>query len=232
MNKLCLWLLVFNAVASAACGAIKNDNGSVTGSGGSGGRSVEDDGAAKPPPARGALSLHFDAIDPADPVYGSSECLPGPHWANVPYQRDRPMADQTQQTTDSDAPFVAVSGEGGDRLYCRIAPRGTAFEVSADITGYAEFEGQKLRPTVAQISITAISADQADGIGRITIQDDAATAEYSDEGCVFSTQGGTLGVEAGRLWAKVKCDYLSTRSSPGRACRINTGVLLLENCSQ
>ena len=232
LRKLCHWLLVFNAVASAACGAIKNDRDSTSSTGGSGGSSVVDDGTPKPPPARAAISLHMDAIDPGDPTYGSSICSPGPHWVNVPFQRDRTTADQTQHTTASEAPSFAVSGESGDRLYCRVAPRGTAFEVSADVTGYAEFDGQKLSPTVAQFSITAISADQLDGIGRITIQDNASQTEFSDEGCVFSTRGGALGVDAGRMWATVKCDYLAARSSPGRACRIASGAIVLENCTQ
>jgi hypothetical protein len=176
--------------------------------------------------------LHVDAISPADPLYGNYPCSPGRHWVNFPYERDYPPADQTQHTTDTDAPFVTVSGEAGNRLYCRVAPRGTAFEVTAEITGYAEFEGQKLRPTVLTLSIPAISADQADGLGSIAIQDNEFPSEFSDTGCVFSTQGGTLGVEAGRLWAKVKCDYLMGRSSIGQACRIDTGFVLLENCTQ
>jgi hypothetical protein len=151
---------------------------------------------------------------------------------NVPYQRDREIAAQTQHTTASDAPSVAVSGESGDWVQCRVAPRGTAFQVTAEVRGYAEFDGQKLRPTVATVSITAISSDQNDAIGILTIQDGATLHEFTDEVCVFSTRGGSLGVDAGRLWATVKCEYLEPRFSPGQVCRVDTGALLLENCTQ
>ena len=239
MKKLCRWLLVLHAVASAACGIELQDVNGTAGSGGSGGSgsggsggSMGDDGAPKPPSAQGALSIHFDAINPADPNHGTSVCTPGPHWVNVPYQRDREIAAQTQHTSDSEASFRAVSGEAGDRLSCRVAPRGTAFQVTAEVTGYAEFDGRKLKPTVATISIPAISADQPDGIGVLKIQDEATNGEFTDEICVFSTLGGSLGVAAGRIWATVKCEYLAPRSTPGQACRVNTGVILLENCTQ
>ncbi len=233
MKKLCHWLLVFNVVASTACGALKNDPGSAgSGGTGAGGSSMDDDGATKPPPARAAVSIHVDKVDPADPIHGNAECSPGPHWVNVPYQRDRAIEAQTQHTTESDAPLMAVSGESGDRVYCRVAPRGTAFQVTAEVMGYAELDGQKLRPTIATLAIPAISADQLDGIGILTIQDEATRNEYTDEVCVFSTRGGALGVEAGRIWATVKCEYLAPRSTPGQVCRVDTGAFMLENCTQ
>jgi hypothetical protein len=233
-KKLCRWLIVVNAVLTAACGAIKNDGGSASGgSSGSGGSgSTGDDGAPMPPAGRAAVSLHLGNVDPADPIHGTSNCSPGQHWVNIPYQRDRQTADQTQQTTENDVPFIAVSGQSGDWLSCRVAPRSTAFTVTAEVTGYAEFDGQKLRPTVARFAITAISADQPDAIGQVVIQDAASLKEYSDDGCRFSTQGGALGVEAGRIWAKVQCDYLEPRTSSDEACRLDSGVFLLENCSQ
>ena len=89
-----------------------------------------------------------------------------------------------------------------------------------------------LRPTGAQIAITAISADQPDALGSVTIQDEASLEEFTDDGCRFSTQGGALGVDAGRIWAKVQCDYLEPRARPDQACRLDAGVFLLENCSQ
>jgi hypothetical protein len=233
-KKFWLALLVFNALFGAACGELNLGDGSAAGgAGGSGGGgSAGDDGAPTPPAGRAAVSLHLDKVPPGDPIHGTSDCAPGQHWMNIPYQRDRPTADQTQQTTEMDAPVIAVAGQSGDRLSCRVTPRGTAFTVTAEVNGYAEYDGQKLRPTVAQIAITAISADQPDALGSVTITDDASLKEYTDDGCRFSTQGGSLGVEAGRIWAKVQCDYLEPRGSTDQACRLDTGVFLLENCSQ
>jgi len=192
---------------------------------------MDDDGAPKPPPARAAVSIHVDKVNPADPIHGNSDCSPGRHWVNVPYQRDREIEAQTQHTTENEAPSLAVSGESGDWVSCRVAPRSTAFQVSAEVTGYAEFDGRKLRSTVAKFSITAISPDQNDGIGSLTIQDSATLEEFTDQGCLFSTRGGALGVDAGRLWATVKCEYLEPRLSPGKACRVDTGTVILENCT-
>jgi len=225
------WLLVVNAVMSAACGALDNDGGSATGGRGGGG-STGDDGAPMPPAGHAAVSLHLDKVPPGDPIHGASDCPPGQHWLNIPYQRDRQAVDQTQQTSETDAPVIAVSGQSGDRLSCRVAPRGTAFQVTAEVTGYAEYDGQKLRPTVAQIAITAISADQPDALGSVTLHDDTALQEFTDDGCRFSTQGGALGVEGGRIWAKVQCDYLEPRGRTDQACRLDSGFFLLENCSQ
>ena len=241
LNNLGRWFLVFNLVASAACGLELQDvngtagaagNGGSGGSTGGGGGAAGDDGTPKPPPAQGALSIHVDAVDPLDPIHGNSVCPPGPHWANVPYQRDREIAGQTQHTTENDAPVRAVSGEAGDRISCRVAPRGTAFQITAEVTGYAEFDGQKRTPTVATISIPAISADQIDGIGVLTLQDDATRSEFTDQACVFSTRGGSLDVAAGRIWAALKCEYLEPRATAGQACRVNAGVVILENCTQ
>jgi hypothetical protein len=232
LKRPCHWFLVCAAAtANAACGAIKNDTASTGGSG-AGGGAMDDDGAPKPPPARAAVSLHLDRVDPGDPIHGNSDCSPRRHWVNIPYQRDREMESQTQHTSENDAPVFAVSGESGDQLHCRVAPRGTAFEVSAEVPGYAEVDGRKLRPTLTRFSITAISTDQNDAIGRLTIQDDATLSELTDEGCVFSTRGGALGVAPGRIWATVKCEYLEPRSTPGQACRVDAGAFILESCAE
>src|SRR5689334_15361823 len=77
LKKLTQWMLIFSAMASAACGELNfADNTGGKGGGGAGGSTggggSSDDGGPKPPTAQGAISIHLDQVDPSDPIHGAS----------------------------------------------------------------------------------------------------------------------------------------------------------------
>jgi hypothetical protein len=82
------------------------------------------------------------------------------------------------------------------------------------------------------IRIPSIAPSSTAATGTLTIQDDASLVTYTSSECTFSTQGGSLGVGAGRIWASVRCEDVMDPASPGAVCQVNEGYFVFENCTQ
>jgi hypothetical protein len=235
-----LWrlLLVSHVAGSAACGSTPangNDEPKYGDAGTDGEakdvRTGTDGDGTGPPAAQASLSLHVQEYDSMDPAHTMDRCPPSRHWVNVPFQRERGPTTQTQQTSNVDAPFKAVNNQGGNSISCTVRPNGSAFQVTADATGYAETTEQKLNPSVVHIRISSIGDGDSSAMGTLSLQDAASSVTYSSDQCTFSTQGGALGVADGRIWAAVKCENLADLASPGSVCQVDAGVFVFENCT-
>jgi hypothetical protein len=181
---------------------------------------------------RASVSLHMQEYDPMHPDYGMYHCPPSRHWMNVPYDRARSPTGQPQQVDDTAALFWAAHGENGDSVACTVRANGAAFAVTAEATGYAEFDGLQRRPTVVHIRIPSIVTGDSSAPGSVSFQDDASLVTYSSSQCVFSIQGGSLAVTPGRIWASVRCENLANPTQPDAACQMDVGYFVFENCSQ
>jgi hypothetical protein len=188
-----------------------------------------------PPAVQAGISIHLQEYDSNDPVHGMERCPPSRHWVNVPYDRDRPPTSQ-KQLTDGNASARAVNNQDGNTVSCSVKASGSGFTVKGDGTAYAESDGTKFKPSIVHLRIPSISEGSNSATGTITVQDDASLNPYTSEQCVFSVQpdstSPSLGVAAGKIWAKVRCEQLGDPSSPGSACLVDTGYFVLENCSQ
>jgi hypothetical protein len=149
---------------------------------------------------------------------------------NVPYQRERDPSTQTQQTSDTAPGAKAVNGQDGNSVACSVKANGNAFTVAADATGDAASQEVNRKPSVVHIRIPSI-APSSTAEGELTIQDEASLVPYASSKCTFSTQGGSLGVFAGAVWASVRCDDLIDPSMVGAACLLNSGYFVFENCT-
>jgi hypothetical protein len=183
--------------------------------------------------ARASVSLHVQEYDPTDPQHGMDRCPPARHWVNVPYQRGRGPTTQYQHTSATDAPSRAVQGLDGDAVACTVRANGATFDAMLDASGYAvDSNQQTILPSIVHIRIPSIGNGDLSATGTITVQDHASLVTYTSDECVFSTQGGSLGVTAGRIWGSVHCENLMDPSSPGAACLLDTGFFLFEDCSR
>jgi hypothetical protein len=68
--------------------------------------------------------------------------------------------------------------------------------------------------------------------GSLSIQDYFGLVPYTSNACTFSTVGGSLRVEAGRIWASVQCEDPRAPTEAESACMIEGGVFLFENCAR
>jgi hypothetical protein len=184
-----------------------------------------------PPAAQAGVSIHLQEYDPMDPMYGMNKCPPSRHWVNVPYDRDRPPTSQ-KQLTDGNNATRAVNNQDGNKVTCSVRPSGSGFKVTASASAYAESNEIKYKPSIVNIAIPNISAGQDNAAGQLSIQDDASLVLYTTSQCLFSVQGEQLGVDAGKIWGRVRCEALADEKSPGAACQVDTGYFVFENCAQ
>lgn len=184
-----------------------------------------------PPAAQAGISIHLQEYDPMDPVHGTERCPPSRHWVNVPYDKDRPPTSQ-KQLTDANMAVRAVNNQDGNSVSCTVAPSGSGFTVKGSARAYAESDGVKYKPTIVHLNIPSISASDNNARGNIAIQDDASLNTYTSEECFYSVQGNSLGIDAGMIWASVRCEALRDERAPGSGCQVDTGFFVLENCAQ
>jgi hypothetical protein len=123
------------------------------------------------------------------------------------------------------------SGNASLGLACQRRPSDSS-RPAAEATGYAEFDGFERRPTVVHIRIPSIATGDSSAPGSVSFQDDASLVTYSSSQCVFSIQGGSLAVTAGRIWASVRCENLADPTQPDAACQMDNGYFVFENCAQ
>jgi hypothetical protein len=181
---------------------------------------------------RATISLQLEEYDPMDPIHGNKRCPPYRHWINVPYQRDRSPAANSQQLDSTAALATAIDGLDLDKVACAVAANGAAFAVQGDATGFAINYDRRMNPVVVTIRIPSIASGATSAAGRIAFQDDTTAGQvYSSDECVFSVEGGSLGVATGRVWGSVVCENI-TSATPEAACRVGKGYFRFENCAE
>jgi len=238
-SKLGRLLLISTLAASGGCSAATPGDDGQLGHGDASpdvGEStdvgVNGDAPAVPSP-QGSLSLHVQEYDGTlDPTHAMDRCPPGRHWVNIPYQREREPSTQSQQTSDSVPGTKAVDGQDGNSVACSVKANGNAFAVSVDANGYAATPEVVRKPSIVHIRIPSIAPSSTAAAGTLTMQDDASLVTYTSSKCTFSTQGGSLGIDAGRIWASVQCEDLIDPATPGAACQLSSGFFLFENCAK
>jgi hypothetical protein len=156
---------------------------------------------------------------------------------NVPYERGKQPTNQTQRTKATDPGPKAVNNQDGDKVTCSVKPKGSGFTVSAEAYGHAEIDDinntkKAINPSIVRFTIPQIGQGDTGATGILSLQDHASLARYESTQCQFSTEGGELGVAAGKIWASVRCEMLSDIKSPGANCMIDTGFFVFENCAQ
>jgi len=212
--------LVF-VVFIAACGS------SSSGDPGDAGGRRGDSGGSVGPAAQGALSLYLTTKSDVPGTF----CAPVTHWINVPF-----AASGGQHTTATNKGALAIDGEGGMAVSCKIESAGPKFAVSATLKSPAtDSTGGALNPVLVSLA-TTIGPDESGATGHVGILDDKTATEYLGDPCSFSVHpmvnGDQLGIAAGHAWASVTCptirDPLSNDTQA--VCQIATGYFLLENC--
>ena len=185
-----------------------------------------------PPAAQAGISIHLQKYDPmTNPDHMGDTCPPSAHWVNVPYDKDR-MPTNQKQLTDANQSAKAVNNQEGNKVSCSVTPSGSGFAVKGDGNGYAESNGMKYNPSIITIRIPAIAPGDTNKPGLVAVQDHASLNTYQTDQCVFSVQGDSLGVDAGKIWGSVKCENIADPSTPGSACFIDAGFFKFENCAQ
>ena len=184
-----------------------------------------------PPAAQAGISIHLQEYDPMDPTWGTWDCPPYRHWVNVPYDKDRTPTNQ-KQLTDANQAVRAVNNQDGNSVSCTVKPKGSGFDVSGRGNAYAESDGKKYKPSIVIIRIPDIKEGDTGAKGQLTIQDDASLNPYTSEECSFSVQGGSFGVEPGKIWGSVTCHGLRDMSALNAACFVDTGYFVFENCAK
>jgi len=184
-----------------------------------------------PPAAQVSLSLHLDDPMSPDPEKQKDRCSAGRHWVNVPYPKS---VNQSQQASATESGPKAVHGQDGNSVTCTVKPNGSGFKFTGNASGFAD-DGQggtKKRPSTVYLNANNIAPGATNAVGGVRITDDQSVTTYSSETCLFSVSGDALGIDAGRIWGKVFCEYLNDPSSPGSACSVDTGFYIFENCAQ
>ena len=184
-----------------------------------------------PPAAQAGISIHLQRYEDTHMVYGKSDCPPDRHWVNVPYDKNRPPTSQAQQT-DANQATRAVNNQDGNTVSCTVKPSGGGFNVKGDGNAYAEYNMKRYKPSIVHIRIPEIGEGDSSAKGTLTIQDDASLNPYTSEDCTYSVQGGSLAVEAGKIWGSVTCEGLADSKSPNSACYVDTGFFVFENCAK
>jgi hypothetical protein len=185
-----------------------------------------------PPAAQAGVSIHVQEHDNMDPNHKDHFCPPARHWVNVPYERGKTTSTQTQRVTNSERGPLAVNNQDGNVVTCSVKPKGSGFDVSAKGIGYAEDANGKITPSNVNIRIPSIGNGDANAPGTLTILDHASRTNYEASDCMYSTQGGQMGVDSGKIWARVHCEMLSDLRSPGAVCLVDDGYFVFENCAQ
>jgi hypothetical protein len=185
-----------------------------------------------PPAAQAGVSIHVQEYDNKDPNHTMDRCPPSRHWVNVPYDSDHQPTNQSQMTTSDVADHKAVNNQDGNTVTCSVKPTGSTFNVSANASGYALNMGKKYNPSTVHLRIPSIGSGDSNATGTLSLLDDASVNTYSTEQCTYSVQGGSMGVEGGRIWGSIHCENLADPESPGANCQVDTGFFVFENCGQ
>jgi hypothetical protein len=186
------------------------------------------------PIARGAAALHWDIS-----LSGKQapECVPGPHWSNVPvWPNDTPSVTANQVSSGP-----VENGHDGVTVTCRVAPQGEQFAVSGEI--YATGSDTDGHPKMTQVAVRAVIGHEQDGAqGTLYIADEKSDLAFSSDttiippkpGCLFSVNSADdsqLAVAPGRIWARVTCPHIQdNRNRAKQECQISEGYILLEGC--
>lgn len=171
-----------------------------------------------------------------DPAHSADNCPPARHWVNVPYELGKTSSQQSQKTTSTEHGPTAVNNQEGNVVKCTVKPKGSNFDVTLEATDYAEVDDtggtrRKVTPSIVHIRIPEIGSGDTSAAGTMTIQDNASLTRYESSQCSFSAQGDNRGIDSGKIWASVKCEYLSDVQSPGANCQVDTGFFVFENCA-
>lgn len=206
-------------------------SGGATGDGGGGNAagSTGDSGSGRDgpasPAAQASVSLHL-----TDSEIGAARCAPGRQWVNAP---STPTQLQSQQTSAAEIGPRAVDGQDGNHVTCTVRNSGDKFTFSADTTTRRTDGTNVLHPTVLHFEANTISRTGPPATGIVTIMNENTDGNFVGEGCTFSvSSGGSLDVDAGKIWASVTCELLEDPTSAGDGCRLDAGFLVFENCAQ
>ena len=187
-----------------------------------------------PPAAQAGISIHVQEYDRNTmPEHKDHVCPPGRHWVNVPYDLGRDPSQQTQGTTATDHGRVAVNAQDGNVVKCTVKPKGSGFDFTGEGIGYAEdMSNKRISPSIINIRIPQIGSGDANATGTVSLQDHASLVTYQSTQCSFSVSGGELGVDAGKIWARVHCENLLDMKSPDSVCLVDDGYFVFENCAK
>jgi hypothetical protein len=184
-----------------------------------------------PPAAQAGVSIHVQEYDRMDPAHSMDNCPPARHWVNVPSELGKTPSQMSQKTSAADHGPTAVNNQDGNVIKCTVKPKGSGFDVTLEATGYAEIDSKKVNPSTVHMRIPQIGSGDTSAAGTMTVQDYASLTRYESTQCSYSVQGDNRGIDAGKIWASVSCEYLSDLSSPGANCNVDTGFFVFENCA-
>lgn len=175
-------------------------------------------GDSVPPPAQGALSYRMWKAN-------GQGCFIAAHSINAP------NTGSGQNVTGSHVGEVAVDGQNGAKISCKVRAEGDGFAVTADLDlGDASFS----------LDATVRPGD-SEAQGSIHLQDNHTVATYGQparllEGqtgpCKIDVKTGKLyGIDSGWIWGKFSCGELVDERSPDALCS-GEGTFLFENCDE
>jgi len=184
---------------------------------------------AVPPAAQGAASFHFSS-----PASGNGTCNPGSHWTSSPFNQSTSTVQQV--SFDNKGP-LAVDGQGGAAVSCRVKPVGSGFDITANIS--TPVPGTQ--NTSFFITATLANLQMGSMVGTVTIGDSATGGTGYSSGIVNSSppQGictfdshPTEGVAAGKVYARAKCTDARGFGLAGALCDFSPeGYFVFENCA-
>jgi len=183
---------------------------------------------AVPPAAQGAASFHF-----ASPT-GPGNCGAGSHWTSSPF--DTSTATTQQVTFDNKGP-LAIDGQNGAHVACRVVPVGSKFDVRANIN--TPVPGAQSNTSF--FFQTTLADKEMGAIGTVIVADEASGGTGYSAGvqnasppqgpCLFDSNPNG-GVAAGKVWARATCTNAVGVGSPGAACDFTpAGYFVFENCA-
>lgn len=170
-----------------------------------------------PPPAQGALSYR---------VWGATGqgCLVQNHSSNAP------NPGRGQNVTSTGVGSVAVDGENGAKVSCRVSGDGTSFSVTGELT---------LGDVSFSVS-TQLSPGDKEADGKIRLQDNLTANVYAQPAtlldpptppCKIDISKGNYDVGTGWVWGHFMCDSIVDERSPDAFCSAE-GTFLFENCDE
>ena len=147
-------------------------------------------------------------------------------------------------SVDATTKTPLVDGDGGASVKCRISPSGNGFQVNASLTtGINQFSlsGQVTATGTSSVlanvttddTLTSYSSGFPDAVS--STSDAQKPCELSFSAATTGTTGSaakeSLGISAGRLWAKFACaDLRDAQDTVGAICAITQGYLFFDNC--
>lgn len=170
-----------------------------------------------PPPPQGAISYRFWRA-------GGQGCIVGGHAFSAP------DTGRGQNVTSTGVGQVAVDGENGAKVSCRVSGDGATFSVT----------GELMLGDISFSIDTQVSPGDKEADGKVRLQDNITASTFAQPAplvepptapCKVDISRGNFGVGSGWVWGHFICDNIVDERNPGAFCSAE-GTFIFENCDE